>query len=82
MIILYALYEYFKSKKTINWITTNGEIMKSQLVRNLSDIEQGDTYECQVEYKNKVKLTGEFLIGNRILPFTSIGNYSDNLKMQ
>lgn len=81
LITLYAFYEYYRSKKTTNWISTKGEILKSQLIRNLSDIETGETYECRVEYKYKVKSTGKFLIGNRILPFTSIGNYSDNLKI-
>lgn len=79
--ILYALYEYFRAFKTANWDVTTGEILKSQLVRTSQNRESDDMYECQVEYKYKPKSNIKYLTGNRILPFTSIGNYSDNLKM-
>src|SRR5690606_39327556 len=81
LIVTYGMYQYVQNLKTSNREQTRGKIIKSQIVRTSIDIESGDTYNCQVEYKYKPKSTDEEILGNRILPFISIGNYTDNLKI-
>ncbi|CAM1346122.1 DUF3592 domain-containing protein [Tenacibaculum crassostreae] len=77
IVLGYGFHLKSKTKKTKNWVTTNGKILDIKLTRVLLD--ESQDFNCEIKYSFFAK--NNKIEGNRILPFIGISSNEENIKI-